>query len=130
VLSAGATRLEQLRVPRTIAVLLTLLAILGAIVGTIALLVPQFVHEVNHFVDSLPGIVQRVLHKIHSITGANPKDVSHKVTKFVKGYTEHPTKLIGPLESVGAGVVGAIAALVVMIITAVYMAITPQPLLD
>src|SRR5947209_4521751 len=58
VLSAGATRLEQLRVPRTIAVLLTLLAILGAIVGTIALLVPQFVHEVNHFVDSLPGIVQ------------------------------------------------------------------------
>jgi predicted PurR-regulated permease PerM len=129
-LSAGATRLQRRRVPRAVGVLLTLLALLVVLGGTVALLVPAFVHEVNHFVDSLPSIVQRVLHKIHALTGAKPHDVSKKVTDFVKGYTNHPTKLIGPLESVGAGLAGAIAALIVMVITAIYMAISPQPLVD
>jgi predicted PurR-regulated permease PerM len=130
VLSAGATRLARWRVPRALGVLLTLFAIVGVLGGTIALLVPTFVHEVNHFVDSLPTIVRQVLHKFHAITGANPKDVSDKVTKFVKGYTTHPTKLIGPLESIGSGLAGAIAALIVMVITAIYMAISPRPLVD
>jgi predicted PurR-regulated permease PerM len=130
VLDAGATRFARWRVPRPLGVLLTLFAIVAVIAGTITLLVPAFVHEVNHFVNSLPTIVQQVLHKIHAITGANPKDVSSKVTHFVKGYTDHPTKLIGPLESIGAGLAGAIAALIVMVITAIYMAINPRPLVD
>ena len=130
ILSAGATRLRQRGVPRPLGVLLTLLAIIVVIGGIIALLVPQFVSEVNHFVDTLPQTTQSVLRKIHAVTGASEKSISQKVTNFVKNYTNHPTKLIGPLESVGAGLFGAIAALIVMIITAIYMAINPKPLVD
>src|SRR5205807_9436549 len=71
-----------------------------------------------------------VLHKVHAVTGSSERSISTKVTNFVKGYTDHPTKLIGPLESVGAGLVGAIAAVIVLIITAIYMAISPRPLVD
>ena len=127
-LSAVATRLERLRIPRPIGVLIALFGGFGILAGIIALLVPEFVSEVHHFVDALPRIVQDGLHKLHAITGAKPSSVSRKVTNFVKGYTDHPTKLIGPLESIGAGLAGAIIAVVVMIITAVYMAISPQPL--
>lgn len=130
VLSAGATRLARRRVPRPLGVLLTLFTIIAVIAGIIAALVPQFISEVNHFVDTLPQTTQSVLHKIHAVTGSSEKSISQKVTNFVKGYTNHPTKLIGPLESVGAGLAGAIAAVIVLIITAIYMAINPRPLVD
>ncbi len=48
----------------------------------------------------------------------------------MNGYTQHPTKLLGPLESIGASVAAVVAAIIVVLLTAVYTAIKPGPLVD
>lgn len=125
-----ATWLERWRVPRSLGALIGLLGGLAIIAGIIALLVPAFVDEVNHFVNSLPGIVDDLLARVQSLTGANPHEVGNRAAKIARDYTDHPIKLLGPIASFGLGVVGVLGALIVMLITALYMAMNPAPLVN
>ena len=45
-------------------------------------------------------------------------------------WTEDPERLIGPITSIGLGVAGVVAALVLILITAYYMAVRPEPLVN
>jgi predicted PurR-regulated permease PerM len=129
-LSAFASMLQRRGVPRTIGATLGLLIGLAAIGGLIAAIVPVFSHEINKFSASLPGIVDALRHKIGSITGTSPSHVGRQLQHFVNGYTQHPDKLLGPLASVGASIVAGLAALVVILLTALYTAIHPEPLVN
>ena len=115
-LSALATRLERYRVPRGVGAGLGIVLALLAVAAVIALVVPTLLKEGRHLVDQLPSI----------IPGAN----GEKAQSFLNGYIEQPSKLIGPLANVGIGVAGAIATLVVVVITAFFMAVRPRPLVD
>jgi predicted PurR-regulated permease PerM len=129
-LSAIATFLQRFRIPRAIGALLGLLVGLGAIGGLVAALVPVFSHEINHFSNSLPGIVDELRHRLGALTGTSASNVGQQVQKFVNGYTHNPSKLLGPLTSVGTSVVTAIGAIIVVLLTAVYSAIHPEPLVS
>jgi predicted PurR-regulated permease PerM len=50
------------------------------------------------------------------------------VQEFVERYTENPQRLIGPITEIGLNVAGILAAFVLILITAFYMAIRPEPL--
>lgn len=128
--SAVADRLERFDVPRPIGALLALLAGLAIVAGLLWLLVPPFIDQTNEFVDDVPGIVDDLRDQIHDLTGAEPGEISERVDKVVDNYTDDPGKLIGPITSVSLSVAGGLAALVLMLITAYYMAIRPEPLLD
>jgi predicted PurR-regulated permease PerM len=52
------------------------------------------------------------------------------VQDFAERYTEDPTRLIGPLTSIGLNVAGVLGALLLILLTSYYMAARPQPLLD
>jgi predicted PurR-regulated permease PerM len=52
------------------------------------------------------------------------------VQEFAEGYTDDPERLIGPITSIGLSLAGVAGALVLMLLTAYYMAIRPEPLLD
>src|SRR5205085_2584194 len=95
---------------------LGLLLGLGAVGGVIALVVPTFTHEINQFVSSLPTIVDELRHRVAGLTGASPSHVGKQIQHFVNGYTQHPTRLLGPVASIGASVAGAVAALVVVLL--------------
>lgn len=127
-LSALATLLSRVGVPRPIGVLVGLLLGLGALGGLIALVVPAFTHEINQFVNSLPTIVDELRHRVAGLTGTSPSRVGKQIQGYVNGYTQHPAKLLGPAETIGASVVGVIAALIVVVLTAVYTAMRPEPL--
>jgi predicted PurR-regulated permease PerM len=129
-LSAITTRLAAKGVPRSLGAPLTMLAGLAVVGGIVALLVPAFVTEVNHFVDALPRIVEHLLAQLRQATGAQRGQFAHQAQHFARGYTDHPLRLLGPLASIGLGVVGVIAAVVVMLITAVYIAINPNTLVS
>lgn len=129
-LSAAATALERRGVPRVIGATLALLLLLAALAGLIAAIVPAFIHEINGFVDSLPRTVDELRHRVGRLTGTSPTHVGKQLQHFINGYTHHPTKLLGPLESVGASVAAALAALVVVLLTALYTAIHPEPLVN
>ena len=129
-LSAGATRLERNGVPRALGALLTLIAGLAVLAGILALLIPTFVDQTNEFVDDVPGIVHDLEVTIGDITGDRPSEVGNDIQDFLRGYTDDPERLIGPITAIGVGLAGVLAALIVMLITAYYMAVRPQPLVE
>jgi predicted PurR-regulated permease PerM len=129
-LSAGATRMERHGVPRAIGALLSLLAGLAVVAGILALIIPTFIDQTNQFVDDVPGIVHDLEVTIGDITGNRPSEVGNDIQDFLRGYTDDPERLIGPITAIGFGVAGVLAALVVILITAYYMAVRPQPLVE
>ena len=127
-LAAFADRLERRHIPRPIGALLGLIIGLAAIGGLIAAIVPVFSHEITQFVNSLPHIVDDLRHRLGELTGSSPGKAGRQIQHFVDSYTQHPQKLLGPAETIGASVAGALAAIVVVLLTALYTAIHPEPL--
>jgi predicted PurR-regulated permease PerM len=128
-LSAFASQLQRVGIPRAIGAVLGLLLGFGAIGGLIALIVPVFNHEIHAFTTALPGMVNELRRRLGHLTGTSPSHVGRQIQHFVDTYTQHPSKLLGPLASIGAGVVAAAATIIVVLLTALYTAIHPQPLI-
>jgi predicted PurR-regulated permease PerM len=125
-LSAVATRLEPYGIPRFIGALAGLLAGIGAIAGVLALVIPPFVDELELFVDEVPTFVDVLESTIGGLLGTSGTEVQD----FLQGYVDEPSKLVGPLTSIGFSVATLLGAIVLILITAYYMAVRPQPLLD
>jgi predicted PurR-regulated permease PerM len=130
-LSAGATQCQRrLGFPRALGAFLTLLLGLGAIAGLLYLVIPSFVDEGKKFIDQLPGIVTSAEHSVRDLINAKPGEVGHAVQHFVNGYVNNPERLIGPAASIGLNIVEVIFFLVVIVLTAFYIAVNPRPLVD
>jgi predicted PurR-regulated permease PerM len=129
-LSAGTTQLERRGIPRPVGALATLMAALAVIAGLLALIIPTFVDQVNQFVDDVPNIVHDLESTIGDITGERPGEVGDSIQEFLQRYTDEPERLIGPITAIGFSVAGVFGALIVMLITAYFMAVRPQPLVD
>jgi predicted PurR-regulated permease PerM len=129
-LSAGATRLERHRVPRPLGALAMLLLGIAVLAGILALIIPAFVHETNKFVNEVPGIVDHLERTAGDVTGKQPSQVGNNVQTYLQRYTNHPERLIAPVTSIGVSIAGIVAAIILMVITAYYMAVRPQPLVD
>ncbi|HTU84241.1 MAG TPA: AI-2E family transporter [Solirubrobacteraceae bacterium] len=129
-LSAFADLLQRWRIPRAIGAILGLLIGLAAFAGLVALVVPVFTREVNHFAASLPAIGDSLTRRLGHLTGSSPAHITAQVQKFVTGYTRDPAKLLGPAESIGASIAAAVAAIIVVLLTSLYTAIHPDPLVN
>jgi predicted PurR-regulated permease PerM len=129
-LSTGAARFERHGIPRQVGAMITLLSGLAVLAGVLALIIPTFVDQTNKFVNDVPGIVGDLETKIGHITGNRPSEVGDSIQSFLKRYTDKPERLIGPITSIGLSLAGVAAAIVLMLITAYYMAARPQPLVD
>ena len=126
--AAGATRLERHGVPRALGAVACLLLGLGVLVGILAFLIPAFVSQVNGFVNQLPATVTHLEHVLDSTFGLRRGTAARTVQQFVQRYTQHPSKLLGPLSSVGLTLATTIGGVVVVLISALYAAINPDPL--
>lgn len=129
-LSAAATRLEPLRVPRSIGVVLALFAGLAIIGGLFAVILPPLADQTENFIDQVPAMVDSLEESIGGLLDAEPSEVGDSIQDTLEGYTDDPGSLVGPLASIGLSLVGAIGALLVILITAAYIAINPAPLVD
>jgi predicted PurR-regulated permease PerM len=129
-LAAAATRLERHGVPRPIGALIALLSGIAVLGLLIFLLIPPFVDQTDQFVNRVPSVVDDLEQTYADITGEDPGQVGDRVQEFVEKWTDDPEKLIGPITSIGLNVAGILGALVLIVITAYYMAIRPEPLVD
>jgi predicted PurR-regulated permease PerM len=129
-LDSAASRLERRGIPRPLGALLALLAGLAVFAAILVAIIPPFVDETNKFVNNVPQIADDLQERVHDITGESKSEIGHRAQKFAKKYTDSPEKLIGPLTSIGFGVAGVLAALVLMLIIAYYMAARPDPLVN
>jgi predicted PurR-regulated permease PerM len=129
-LAMAADRLERYGVPRVLGALAALLAGFAVLALLLFLLIPPFVDQTNEFVEIVPGVVDDLSADFADLTGAEPQQVGHDVQSFFEGYTENPERFLGPLTSIGFSIVAVLGALVFMLITAFYIAVRPQPLID
>jgi predicted PurR-regulated permease PerM len=112
-LSAFADFLGRWHCPRAIGATLGLLLGLGAIPGLVALIVPVLTREVNDFVHSLPSIGDSLERRLGRLTGSSPAPITAEIQHFVNNYTHDPSKLLGPVASIGASVAAGVAAIIV-----------------
>jgi predicted PurR-regulated permease PerM len=129
-LAAAADRLERRKVPRVLGALAALLGGITVLALVIYLLIPPFVDQSEQFADDVPRIVGDLEETYADIAGEDPGEVGDRVQEFVERYTENPQRLIGPITEIGLNVAGILAALVLILITAFYMAVRPEPLVN
>jgi predicted PurR-regulated permease PerM len=129
-LAAFADLLERWHIPRAIGATLGLFIGLGAIAGLVALIVPVFSREVTHFVDDLPRIGDSLSRRLGRLTGSSPAHISAQIQHFINTYTHNPSKLLGPVALVGESVAAGVAAIIVILLTSLYTAIHPEPLVN
>ena len=129
-LAAAADRLERYKLPRAVGALIALLGGVTILALVIYLLIPTFVDQSEEFANDVPRIVVDLEETYADVAGEDPGEVGDRVQEFVERYTENPQRLIGPITEIGLNVAGILAALVLILITAYYMAIRPGPLVD
>jgi len=129
-LAAAADRLARQKVPRPLGALLALLGGLTVFGLLIYLLIPPFVDQAEEFADDVPRIVLDLEETYADVTGQEPGEVGDRVQEFVERWTDDPERLIGPITSIGLNVAGILGALVLILITAYYMAVRPAPLVN
>jgi predicted PurR-regulated permease PerM len=129
-LAAFADLLERWHVPRAIGATLGLLIGLSAIGGLVALIVPVFSREVTHFVNELPQIGDVLTRRLGRLTGSSPAHISAQIQHFINNYTHNPSRLLGPAAVVGESVAAGVAAIIVVLLTSLYTAIHPDPLVN
>ena len=129
-LAAYASRLERRGIPRAIGALVALLGTLAVIGLLVALLIPPLADQGDQFADDVPQILNDLEDRIHDLTGARPGDIANRGEDFVNRYADKPERLIGPLTSIGLNVAGVFGALILILITAYYMAVRPAPLIS
>ena len=129
-ISGIATRLERFKVPRWLGALAALLAGLAAVGGLLALVIPPFVEQTREFVEDVPGAVKDLQDRFREATGAGPSRAGTDVQDYLQSFVDQPAKLIRPITSIGLGIAGALASLVLVLVTAYYVAVNPQPLVD
>jgi predicted PurR-regulated permease PerM len=127
-LATAADRLERRRVPRAVGALAALLGGVTVLALIIYLLIPPFVDQSEQFADDVPRIVTDLEETYADIAGEDPGEVGDRVQEFVERWTDDPQRLIGPITEIGLNVAGILAALVLILITAYYMAVRPDPL--
>jgi predicted PurR-regulated permease PerM len=129
-LAAAATWLERYKIPRPIGALVALLGGITVLALVIYLLIPTFVDQSEEFANDVPRIVVDLEETYADVAGEDPGEVGDRVQEFVERYTENPQRLIGPITEIGLNVAGILAALVLILITAYYMAVRPGPLVS
>ncbi len=127
-LASAATRLQRKGLPRPLGALAALLGGVLVLAALIYLLIPPFIAQSDDFVEDVPRVVDDLETLYADITGEDPGRVGDRVQEFVENWTEDPERLIGPITSIGLNVAGILAALVLILITAYYMAVRPEPL--
>ena len=127
-LSACATRLERYGVPRWLGALVALVGSALVLAGILALIIPSFVDQVKELVDAVPAIFQDLRDRFREATGAKPSKAGTDVQTYLQRYVDDPGKLAGPISETVLGIAGGLASALLVIVTAYYVAVSPEPL--
>jgi predicted PurR-regulated permease PerM len=129
-LAASANWLARWHIPRAVGAVASLLVGAAVTAALLAFVVPTFVSQVNDFLTQLPTTVSHLEHTVNHVLGLRRGTTTRAVTQFVHRYTDHPAVLLGPLATIGVSVATIVGAIVVLLISALYMAISPAPLVN
>jgi predicted PurR-regulated permease PerM len=109
------------KVKRSLAILLTYLAMLGSVFGLGLLVVPPIVTGVNNFVDNVPGYVQDLRNSKTFRKYDDKYKITPELQKQAKKLPTHLADAVSGLKSVTVGVFGAIVQLVTILVMTFFL---------
>ena len=115
--------LERRRVPRPIGAISGLLLFLGVLTGLLALVLPSVIRQGAQLVDELPDAAEEGLRWVSERTGLAEGRITSAVEAAVTALVDG-----GMLVRVGVGVASAVAGVLLILVTALYIAMRPDPL--
>jgi len=117
------------RVPRAVGAIGCVLIGLVALAGFGALIAPTLVAQVERLLDELPAVVQRLSARLGvRDEGGAAADAGLQLQTLLRGYVEDPASLVGPIRTVLTSAVAVTGGILLVLLTAVYAAIDPRPL--
>jgi predicted PurR-regulated permease PerM len=129
-LAAAAHRLARWRVPRPVGALVGVALVIGAFAAIVRLLVPPLVRELRTLAKDAPATLDTLQSQYLRLVGGHAPAAGEQVQRVVGRIADAPLTVIQPVVSVGIGVAGAIFTVVLVFLTAYYVAVRPEPLLD
>lgn len=127
-LSWCAERLLPLGVPRPLGALIGLALGVLAVGALLALLLPPLITQAKTLFDAAPGLVHAVEVKVSHVTGDRPGRVAQDLQSDAAAFVRSPSRLIGPIASLGLSAATGATGIVIAMITAYYIAAKPAPL--
>jgi len=128
--SGFATLLERLRIPRALGAFLALALGAGLIAELVRLVIPPIVRQLHSLAASAPAVIEDLRLSYVDLVGGRPDGGAAQIKGLVNRFLDSPLTVIEPLLSLGVGVIGVIFTLVLVVLTAYYIAVRPKPLLD
>jgi putative permease len=129
-LAETANRLERHRIPRPVGALVALLIGVGAVAAVLAVVLPTFIDQTEEFIDQVPEIATDLEASVGDLVGAEPSEVGDQVQEALEELGDNPEQLVGPATAIAGGVAGGLAALILIVVTAYYIAVRPDPLVN
>jgi predicted PurR-regulated permease PerM len=127
-LAAIASRLERFGIPRAIGALVGLVGTLVFWVGALYLIVPLFVTQAQNLAADAPGLLSQAQRHIAELTHITTGDLAVQAQNALQGLIADPGRVLGTVLALGRSASEAIAAVVLICLTAYYMAVNPKPL--
>jgi predicted PurR-regulated permease PerM len=124
-LVAWTNALERRRIPRPIGATSGLLLFLGTVTGLLALVIPSLVSQAGELADTLPDAAEDALGWLSDLTGLGEGQITNYAETAV-------ARLVDPdfVTRVGVGVASGLAGILLILVTALYIAMRPQPLVN
>jgi predicted PurR-regulated permease PerM len=129
-LSAIANQLAKLGVPRAVGALLALLVVLAGWAAVFYVVIPPVSGQIDLLAKNAPSLIDSAEGQIRQLTGLTPAALGAQAQAFVQKLVANPNELLGTVASVGQGTAEAVGGVVLISLTAYYMAARPQPLIS
>jgi len=124
-LVAWTDALERRRIPRPVGAASGLLLFLAAVTGLLALVVPSLAAQAGELGDQLPDAAEEGLGWLSARTGLGEGEITSYAERAID-------RLVDPnlVARIGVGVASGLAGVLLILVTALYIAMRPQPLVN
>jgi predicted PurR-regulated permease PerM len=115
--------LERRRIPRPLGAISGMLLFLAALAGAFALILPSVISEGSNLVDELPELTEEGLGWVSGLTGLEEGEITDIAQTAVSNVVDAER-----VAQIGVGVATALAGMLLILVTTLYIAIRPDPL--
>lgn len=122
-LVAWTDALERRRVPRPFGAASGIVLFLAAVAGLFALILPGVVSQADELRDELPGLTEEGLSWVSDASGLEEGEISDLAERAVRRAVD-----VELVTRIGIGVVTALAGVLLILVTVLYIAMRPDPL--
>ncbi len=123
-LSALADRLQPRRIPRTVSVIVAMVLLVAVLLAFAIWVAPSAVQEARDFVLQIPAYAAELRAAVRERLGIAPADFGTPIRDYVMKVFAAPQMLISAGTTIAQVLLGAL----LIVVTAMYIAINPSPL--